>query len=368
MPMLALMAGLLAGCSRGPALAAAATPAAARELFLYTWSDFFPPDLLADFTRETGTQVHAVIFPTQEALEATMLTGHSNYDVVVVGADELGRLTRTPVFRELDRARLPNWPNLDPEVMARLAGDDIGNRHAVAYDWGTAGIAFNLTKLKQVAPDVKLDSWQQIFDPATLARLSRCGMSVVDAPTELVAVALIADGKDPNSTDPADLEAAGRKLMAIRPYVRKIDGDMQITDLASGDICLMVTWPSNFVIARRRAAEAGVHDELRYVIPKEGAHTFIDALAIPADAPHPDAAYAFINFLTRADVAARGVNFVGNASANLAAWPQVDELLRGDPAIYPPPDVRRKLVSLHARPDAANRIVTRMWTRFRTGH
>jgi len=286
---------------------------------------------------------------------------------VVVAADELGRLTRTQVFRELDRAQLPNWNNLDPEVMTRLSADDAGNRHAVAYDWGTTALALNVTKLKRIAPDLQLDRWQQFFDPATLARISKCGISVVDAPSELMAIALMADGKNPNTTNPADLEAAGRKLMAIRPYVRKIDGDMQITDLASGDICLMVTWPSNFVIARRRAIEAGIHDELRYVIPQEGTDTFIDALAIPADAPHVAAAYAFINFLTRADVAARGVNFVGNATANQAAWPNIEKLLREDAAIYPPPDVRRKLVPLLARPDAANRSVTRIWTQFRTG-
>jgi putrescine transport system substrate-binding protein len=360
--LLALLA--LAACSPAPS----PQPPAAHELNLYTWSDFFPPDLLADFTKETGIQVHLVLFPSQEALEATMLTGHSNYDVVVVGGDELGRLAGTRVFRELNRAQLPNWRNLDPEVMAQLASDDVGNRYAVAYDWTTTAIALNVSKLEQVAPDVQLDRWQQIFDPATLAKLSKCGVSIVDARSELVAIALIADGKDPNTTNPADLEAAGRKLMAIRPYVRKIDSDMQITDFASGDICLMVTWSANFVMARRRAAEVGSHDELRYVIPREGTDTVMDALAIPADAPHAAAAYAFINYLMRADIAARGADFVGNATANLAAWPLTDKLLREDANIYPPTEVRRKLVALHARPEAANRSVTRIWTQFRTGH
>jgi putrescine transport system substrate-binding protein len=359
----------LAACSRTPSSTPAATRDAdsTRELNVYSWSDFFPPDLLADFTKQTGTQVHLVVFPSQEALEATMLTGHSGYDVVVVGGDELGRLARTQVFRELDRAQLPNWSNLDPEVMAQLSADDAGNRHAVAYDWATTALALNMTKLRQIAPNVQIDRWQQIFDPATLAGLSKCGVSIVDSRSELVAIALMADGRNPNTTDPAQLEAAGRKLKAIRPYVRKIDSDMQITDFASGDICLMVTWPANFVVARRRAVEAGNHDELRYVIPQEGTDSVIDALAIPADAPHATAAHAFINFLMRADIAARGANFLGEVTANQAAWPQIEELLRDDPAIYPPPEVRRKLEGLHARPDAVNRAVTRIWTEIRTG-
>ena len=366
--MLAFMASLLTACSRSPEPAPAATPAAAHEIFVYTWSDFFPPDLFADFERQSGTKVHLVLYSSQEMLEATLLTGHTGYDVVVVGGNQLERLGRAQVFRPLDRAQLPNWNNLDADVMARLATEDPGNRHAVAYDWGTTGIGINMSKIRQIAPDAPLDSWRLIFDPTLLAKFANCGVSFIDAPSELVAVALMADGKDPNSTDPADLEAAGQKLLAVRRYVRKIDSDMQIADFASGDICLMVTWPANYVGGRRRAAEAGGHDEYRYVIPREGTDSWVDALAIPADAPHVSEAHALINYLMRADIAARGVDFVGNANANRAALPHSDVTLRNDTGIYPPADIRARLVPIHSRPDAANRSVTRIWTRFRTGH
>jgi putrescine transport system substrate-binding protein len=361
--LLVLGTCLLGACSRSTT----PTPDTAHELNVYSWSDYFPPDLLSDFERETGTKVRLALFPTQEMLEATLLTGHSGYDVVVVGGNQLERLGQAHVFRELERARLPNWGNLDTEVMARLATEDTGNRYAAAYDWGTTGIGLNLSKLRQVAPDLALDSWRLVFDPATLARISKCGVSFIDAPSELVAVALVADGKDPNTTDPALLKAAGRRLMAIRPYVRKIDSDMQIADFASGDTCLMVTWPANYVGGRRRAAEAGGHDEYRFVIPREGTDSWIDALAIPADAPHVAAAHAFINYLMRPEIAARGADFLGNATANRAALPHVDARQRDDAGIYPPPEVRAKLVPLHSRPDAANRSVTRIWTQFRTG-
>jgi len=355
--------GLLAACSRAPSPAAAETA----TLNLYSWSDYFQPELLADFERETGTRVHLGLFPSQEVAEATLLTGHSGYDVVVVGGNQLERLGRAHVFRELDRTQLPNARNLDGEVLARLATEDAGNRHALPYLWGTTGIALNLTKLRQVAGDLPLDSWRLVFDPVLLARAAQCGVSFIDAPSELIGAALVADGKDPNTTDPALFEAAGRKLMAIRRYVRKIDSDMQIADFASGDTCLMVTWPANYVGGRRRAAESGGHDEYRFVIPKEGTISWIDALAIPADAPHVAAAHAFINFLMRPDIAARSANFVGNATANQAAIAQVDAQQRDDAGIYPPPDVRARLTALHSRPDDANRRVTRIWTQFRTG-
>ena len=359
-----LAALALTACDRSP------TPLAApaRELNVYSWSDFFAPDVLADFEKESGIRVNLVIFPSQEALEATLLTGHSGYDVAVVASSALSRLKRAHVFRELDRSKLSNWSNLDPEVMARLATDDAENHYAVAYDWGTTAIAFNVAKIRQLAPDAPLDSWRLVLDPGVISRYAACGVSIVDAPSELVAVALIANGQNPNTTDAAEIAAAGRRLMAIRPYVRKIDGDMQIADLASGDVCLMVTWPSNFVIARRRAAEAGSHDVFRYVIPAEGTLSWADTLAIPADAPHVLEAHAFINYLMRADIAARGANFLGNASANQAALPRIEKLLRDDPSIYPPPEARRALQPLHSRPDAANRSVTRIWTHFRTGH
>ena len=339
----------------------------ARVLNLYSWTDYFPPDLIADFQRETGIVVHHATFPSLEVLEAMLLTGHSGYDVVVTGDNTLQRLASAHVFRELDRSQLSNWNNLDPDVMARLATEDAGNRYAVAYDWGATLIGFNATKLMKIAPDAPFDSWRLIFDPAILSKFADCGVSVVDAPSELLAVSLMADGKSANSTDTADIGRAERKLMAIRPYVRKIDSDMQIADLASGDICLMVTWAPNVVMARRRAAESGNHDEFRLVIPKEGTDSYIDALAIPADAPHTAEAHAFINFMMRADIAARGADFLGLASANRAALPRIDKLLRDDPAIYPPPEARAKLEPLHSRPDAVNRLVTRIWTRFRTG-
>ncbi len=354
----------LGACARTPT----PPPAPAEEINVYSWSDFFPPELLAEFEHDTGTKVRLALFPSQEVLEATLLTGHSGYDVVIVGGNQLERLGRAQVFRELDRTQLPNWRNLDGEVMARLATEDTGNRYAVAYDWGATGIGLNISKIRQIAPDVPLDSWRLIFDPATLSRFSKCGVSIIDAPSELIAAALMADGKDPNTTDPAALDAAGYKLMGIRPYVRKIDSDMQIADLASGDICLMVTWPANYVGGRRRSAEAGSHDQFRFVIPREGTDSWIDALAIPADAPHVAAAHAFINYLMRPDVAARGADFLGNATANQAALPRIDKAQREDPGIYPPPAVRAKLVPLHSRSDAANRQVTRIWTRFRTGH
>jgi len=338
-----------------------------RELNVYNWSDYIASGVIADFEKETGIKVRYATFPSQEVMETTLLTGHAQYDLVVVPGNVLEHLIGAHVFHELDRSHLPNWHNLDTDVMTRLSKQDPENRFAAAYMWGTTGIGVNVTKIRRVLPDAPLNSWRLIYDPAIVAKLADCGVSIADSPSEIIATALISMGKDPNTTDEVNFEAAARKLMSIRPFIRKIDAESQISEMASGDICLMLTWTSNLVLAKRRADESGRIGDLRYLIPTEGTITFVDTLAIPADATHIEEAYAFMDYLMRADIAARNANFAGNATANRAALSQIQPSLRDDAGIYPPQEVQQRLEPIRARGDEASRIVTRIWTRFRTG-
>ena len=154
-------------------------------------------------------------------------------------------------------------------------------------------------------------------------------------------------------------------LASIRPYVRKIDSGSQPYDLAAGDICVMVTWATNVMVARRESVAAGAKSDFRYVVPREGAISWIDTLAIPADAPHVAEAHAFIDFLLRPEIAARTANFLGIATLNAAALPQLQAAMRDDPGLYPSPDVRAKLNPLRARSAAQSRIDTELWRDFR---
>jgi putrescine transport system substrate-binding protein len=248
-----------------------------------------------------------------------------------------------------------------------MAVQDPGNRFAVPFMWGTTGIGMNVGKILKLDPSAPIDSWNLVYEPKEVAKFASCGVSIVDSPNDVVAGALLAEGKNPNSASAEELELAERKLLAIRPYVRKIDGDSQISDLATNDICLMVTWTSNVVQARRRATEVGNRTDFRFVIPKEGTVTFVDALAVPKDAPHSQSALLFVDFLMRPDIAARSANFLGNASANKDAVAQIEQLQREDTSIYPGPDTRKRLQPLLERSDDSSRIVTRLWTRFKTG-
>jgi putrescine transport system substrate-binding protein len=271
------------------------------------------------------------------------------------------------VFRKLDYTLLPSSKNLDPTLHAAVATFDPGNEHAVGYLWGTTGIGYDARQLQALAPDAPTDSWRLAFDPKVVAAMAGCGVSIIDAPSEVIAVALIAQGRDPNAISEESVAEAKKLLLGIRPSVRKIDSDSQIEDLAGGSACLMVTWGTNVGLARTRARDAGRDVDFRYVIPREGAVQWFDTLAIPADAPHPDEAHAFIDFLMRADVAARNANYVGQATVNAAAMSMIDEALRSDPSIYPPAEVLARLVPLRARTQQESRLESSAWTSFRGG-
>jgi putrescine transport system substrate-binding protein len=362
----------VAGCGgkQAPEGATAGTAEAGRAeavLNVYNWSDYIDPKVIEDFQKETGITVHYDVFDSNEVLETKLLTGNSGYDVVVPSAYFLERQVKAGVFAPLDATRLPNLKNLDPDITERAARHDPGSAHSVVYMWGTTGIGYDSEKVKAIMPDAPVDSWRLVFDPAIVARFKDCGVSVLDDPTDMVATALLFLGKDPNSEAEADLAAAEKLLLAIRPYLRTIHSSQYIDQLANGELCIAVGYSGDILQARDRAAEAGKPIDLVYTIPQEGALMWFDTLAVPADAANVDNAYRFIDYLLRPEVAAANSNFVSFANANAAATPLVDEALRNDPGIYPPPEVKARLQPNLAKSADFTRALNRSWTRFTTG-
>jgi len=369
-----LAATVVAGCGRkqaeqaAPATLAAATAAAEdKALNVYNWSDYIDPAVIAQFEAETGIEVRYDVFDSNEVLETKLLTGNSGYDVVVPSAYFLERQIQAGVFRKLDKSRLPNLANLDPDLVQRAAAHDPGNEHGVVYMWGTTGIGYDAAKVAAILPDAPVDSWSLVFDPAVISRFKDCGVSVLDDPTDMVATVLLWLGKNPNSQDEADLKLAEARLLAIRPYIRSIHSSQYIEDLANGEVCIAVGYSGDVLQSRDRAAEAGKPADIRFSIPKEGALMWFDTLAIPADATHPDNAHAFINFLMKPEVAAANSDFVNYANANAAATDLVNEELRNDPGIYPTPEVKARLQPNLTKSAEFTRMLNRSWTRFVTG-
>jgi putrescine transport system substrate-binding protein len=373
-----MVVAALAGCGKkqesappAGADAAKAPPAAAAEekvVNVYNWSDYIDPKMLEDFTRETGIKVNYDVFDSNEVLQTKLLAGNTGYDVVVPSASFLEVQIKAGVFQKLDRSKLPNWSNLDAGILQRLGRHDPGNEYAVNHLWGTDAIGFNVKKLQAIDPAAPVGSWSLILDPKWAAKFKDCGISVLDAPDEVVGVVLAYLGKDPNSENLDDLKAAENLLMSIRPYIRMIHSSQYIDSLANGDICVSLGWSGDILQAKSRAAEAGQGVEIAMTVPKEGTIIWFDMYAIPADAPHPNNAHAFINFMMRPEVAAANSNFVQYASGNAAAVPLLDPAVRDDPGVYPPKDVMDKLFPNLARSPEFTRALNRTWTRFTTGN
>jgi putrescine transport system substrate-binding protein len=347
--------------------AAAAPGAEEKVLHVFNWSDYVAEDTIKNFEAKTGIKVTYDVFDSNDVLETRLLAGNSGFDVVVPSASFLERQIKAGVFRELDKKQLPALSNMDPDIMQRVALHDPNNAHAVPYLWGTTGIGYNDAKIKKILGDKIPDSWDYIFDPKLLAQFKECGVSVLDAPDELLKVTLTWMGRDPNSEKDEDLQAAEEKLMAIRPFIRKIHSSQYIEDLANGDICLAVGWSGDIIQARNRAAEAGQNVVIKYSIPKEGTIVWFDMLAIPADAKHPQNALAFINYLMDPQVAANNSNFVSYANANAASFALIKDEVKNDPGVYPTPEVKAKLFPSLAYSEEFTRKMTRMWTKFTTG-
>jgi putrescine transport system substrate-binding protein len=360
---LAVMAGALA-------LAACGGPAKksdAGELRIYNWSDYIDPSILADFTRETGIKVVYDTFDSVDVLETKVMTGQTGYDIVVPSNLYVPRFVAAGALQPLDPAKLTNRRNLWPRIMAYMAPFDPGGKYAVPYMWGTVGIGYNPKAVAARLPGVKIDSWSVLFDPANLARLKNCGVYFLADGQDMYGAALRYLGRDVNSTNPADYQAATDLLMRLRPSVRKFNNSESIEALANGDICIAIGYSGDMLQAADRAREAKNGVALNYVIPKEGTQVWFDSFTIPADAPHPDAAHRFIDYMLRPAVIARASNVLHYANANQAAQPLMDKAILNDPDVYPPTDTFSRLYVIKPKDQALLREVNRQWTRVQTG-
>jgi putrescine transport system substrate-binding protein len=338
-----------------------------KVLNLYIWSDYLAPNTLSDFEKQTGIKVHVAYFDTNETLETKLLAGSSGYDIVVPTASYFERQIKAGVYLTLDKSRLPNLKNMDPQLMSRVALHDPGNAHGIIYMWGTNGIGYNEKMIKELMPNAPLDSWRMVFDPAVAAKVAKCGISVLDSPAEMLRAVYSYLGKDPNSQSPDDLAQAETVLTKIRPYIRNINSSEYIEALANGDLCLAVGYNGDVMQARDRAREANKGIEIKYFVPKEGSILWFDMLAIPKDAPDPDSAYAFMNYIMIPQVIADISNFKRFANANAASQPLVQASVTDDPGIYPPPEQRQKLAVQLADSADQTRAITRVWQKFKTG-
>jgi len=339
------------------------------ELHVYNWSDYIAPDTIANFTKETGIAVTYDVYDGNEVLEAKLLAGQSGYDIVVPSASPfMAREITAGAFRELDKAKLPNLGNLDPQILALAAEADPRNAHGVPYLWSVTGIGYNAALVaKALGDDAPHDTLALLFDPVNAKKLSQCGISLLDTPQEVFPAALAYLGVNPKSHDLGDLDKAVGLLQKIRPYVRKFHSSQYINDLANGDICIALGYSGDVIQARNRALEAQNGVTIAFRVPREGAQFSIDMLGVPKDAPHPDNALKFIDYILRPEVIAAISDAVSYPNPNQAATPLVKSAIRDDPGVYPPDAVRGLFYVDLPAPRDYERARTRAWNQVKAG-
>ena len=355
---------LLASCTTDRA---AETASGERVVNVYNWADYIAPDTIRKFEAEYGIKVNYDIYDSSEVIDVKMLAGNSGYDFVVHASQFSSRLTPIGVYEKLDYSRLPNTKHLDPEIIERTDSYENTRGYSIPYHWGTTGYAWNVDMVRERLPDHPMDSADVLFDPAIISKVADCGVSFLDGPTDVIPMVLAWLGRDPNAVDDESLDAAEEALTAVRPYVRYFSNQKMLSDLPNREVCVAMSWSGDYAQAAKRAEEAGIDIELRYTLPREGSGLWVDGVYMPADAPHKDNAYLFMNFLMRPDIAADIANTVFYANSNKSARAYMLPELLNDPAIYPDEETWKLLFPILTVDPKRERPRTRTFARVKSG-
>lgn len=348
--------------------AAITQPASAEgELNIYNWSDYIGENTIANFEKEFDVKVRYDTYDGNETLEAKLAVGNTGYDIVFPSSGFFARQIKSGFYQPLDRSKLTNWSNLDQWVLKNQAGYDPGNVYAVPYMWGTNGFTYNVAMIKEIMPDAPVNSLRMVFDPEIVSKFQGCGVSFLDSPEDVLPLALAYMGKDPTSQNPDDIVAATEMLMKVRPYIQLFDSQQYLNALPNGDRCIAMTWSGDYAVAAARAEEAGLDIELAYSVPQEGSNIWFDAMLIPKDAPNAANAHLFLNYMLRPEVIAECTNYTYYANGNQAARKLVLAEILEDPAIYPDEETQKRMFPSVVRDEEMQRVISREWTRLKTG-
>ncbi|WP_042300741.1 polyamine ABC transporter substrate-binding protein [Paraburkholderia kururiensis] len=351
------------------AFSSPAAQAADTELNVYNWSDYIAKDTIPNFEKQTGIKVKYDNYDSDDTLQAKLLAGSSGYDIVVPTSNYMAKQIQAGVYQKLDKSKIPNLANLDPVLMKMIAEADPGNQYGVPWAYGTDGVGYNVQAIKKALGDnAPVDSWSLVLDPQYLSKLKGCGVSFLDQAVDVFAATLQYMHKDPNSTNPADYQAAFQVLKQVRPYITQFNSSGYINDLVNNDVCVALGWSGDVGIARRRAQEAKRSYEIKFSNPKEGGLLWFDVMVIPKDAPHPEAAMKWINYIEDAKVNAAITNEVFYPTANHAARQFVVPAVAQDTTVYPPEDVLKKMTLMRPMPADILRLENRLWAQLKTGH
>lgn len=334
---------------------------------VYNWYGMIPAHLLKQFERETGLVVRYDLYDNNEILEAKLFSGNSGYDVVFPSASPyVYRQIEAGAYQKLDKTLLSNLTQIDPIVYEWMRIADAKLEYAIPYYWGTYGFAYVEEEVAKRLPNAPTHSYRMLFDPEVVRHFKKCGVTLLDEAVDVYPAAMSYLGLDLYSSSFQDLQDVQQNLLAIRPFISRFSSSRFINELVSGESCVAQAWSGEAQLAQQRADEAGKSIHIRYVVPEEGGPIWIDAIAIPKDAPHPKNAHKFINFLLRPEIAVQIINETQLAIANQGAYSLIKSKIRNDVTVFPKPETLAKLRLDKPQSLAYERQRTRLWTQFKT--
>ncbi|WP_373742215.1 polyamine ABC transporter substrate-binding protein [Neisseria sp.] len=373
----ALTGLFLAACGGGekssqPGAAAADSAAqqpATNALNIYNWSDYVDPATVQEFEKANNVKVRYDYYDSNETLEAKVLTGKSGYDLVAPSIANVGRQIKAGAYQEIDKNQIPNYKEIDPELLSLMAQVDPGNKYAVPYFWGINTLAINKKLVAKALGSEKLpeNEWDLVFNPEYTSKLKNCGISFFDSATEQIPLALNYIGKNPNSENPEDIKAAVEMMKKVRKDVKRFSSSGYIDDMAAGNLCVAIGYGGDLNIAKNRAKDAKNGVELAVLTPKTGVGIWIDSFMIPKDAKNAANAHKYINYTLTPEVAAKNGNFVTYAPASLPARKLMDKKYSDDASIFPSKEVKDKSFVILPKSPNSSKIAVRLWQGLKAG-
>jgi len=349
-----------------PALAAMllALPAAAAkdQLHLYNWNNYIAPETVKRFEEACKCEVVQTYYSDNEELLAKLAAGAKGYDVLVPTGNAVQALIRGNQLKPIDIAKVPNAKNVDPAVMNTKF--DPGNKFSIPYAMSTTIIGYNEEKMKELG--LPTDTWAVIFDPKYLAKV-KGRVTVLDSPNELFAAALKYLGYSANDTDEKHWKEAADVIKKAKPYWAAFNASSYIKELTVGNIWLVHGYSNDIFQANLDAQAAGRKFKIVQGMPKEGAVLAVDSMVIHKDAPRPDLALQFMNFMLDGRNSAELTNLIGSGNPNTSAAQYIKPELKALPAVFPPKDLQAKLEQLTDLTAAQRRQRSRMWTEIKAG-
>ncbi|HEL2110984.1 TPA: ABC transporter substrate-binding protein [Streptococcus suis] len=306
-------------------LEADSTQGTTDKLVIYNWGDYIDPELLEEFTAETGIQVDYQTFDSNESMYTKIKQGGTTYDLTIPSEYMISKMTEEDMLIKLDKSKIEGLENIDPQFMG--LSFDKNNDYSIPYFWGTLGIVYNETMVEN-PPQEWEDLWSEEY---------RDNIMLIDGVREVMGFGLQSLGYSLNSTNTAEIEKAAEHLYNLTPNVKAIVADeikgYMIQDAAA--------------IAVSFSGEASEmldgNENLRYVVPSKGSNLWFDNMVIPKTAKNLDGAYAFMSFMLRPDNALRNAEYVGYSTPIPAAKAMLDEETQNDESFYPSEETMKKM-------------------------